>query len=34
MSLTHAPDIQAYETRYLEANPWVVAPPQKPTPEK
>jgi 3-isopropylmalate/(R)-2-methylmalate dehydratase small subunit len=26
MSLTHAPHIRDFETRYLAANPWVVAP--------
>jgi 3-isopropylmalate/(R)-2-methylmalate dehydratase small subunit len=26
MSLTHAPAIQAFEARYLQANPWVVTP--------
>jgi 3-isopropylmalate/(R)-2-methylmalate dehydratase small subunit len=34
MSLTHAPDIQAFESRYLPANPWVVPPVEKHPQEK
>lgn len=34
MSLTHAPDIHAFETHYLAANPWVSAPHKKPLQEK
>jgi len=33
MSLTHAPDIHAFEARYQEANPWVVPPQKKPSQE-
>jgi 3-isopropylmalate/(R)-2-methylmalate dehydratase small subunit len=33
MSLIHAADIQAFEARYLQANPWVM-PPQKKPPQK
>jgi 3-isopropylmalate/(R)-2-methylmalate dehydratase small subunit len=34
MSLTHVPDIHAFETRYLPANPWVVPPAAKHPQEK
>lgn len=34
MSLTHAPAIQAFEARYLQANPWVVTPQKNPPQEK
>jgi 3-isopropylmalate/(R)-2-methylmalate dehydratase small subunit len=33
MSLTHAPDIHAFEARYLQANPWVL-PPQEIPPQQ
>jgi 3-isopropylmalate/(R)-2-methylmalate dehydratase small subunit len=31
MSLIHAADIQSFEARYLQANPWVMPPQKKPT---
>ena len=34
MSLTHAPDIHAFEARHLLANPWVVPSQKKPPQEK
>lgn len=34
MSLTHAPDIEAFENRYLAAKPWVVLPQERPPQEK
>jgi hypothetical protein len=34
MSLTHAPDIHAFEALYLLANPWVVPPQKKNPPQK
>jgi hypothetical protein len=34
MSLIHATDIQAFEARHLQANPWVVVPPQKKSPQE
>lgn len=34
MSLTHAADIHAFESRYLQANPWGVPPLDKPAQEK
>jgi 3-isopropylmalate/(R)-2-methylmalate dehydratase small subunit len=34
MSLSHAPDIHAFEARYLLSNPWVVPPQKKPPQEK
>ena len=30
MSLTHAPDIHAFEARYFQANPWVLPPQEMP----